>query len=625
MFSSKPHFKLSSSLARILTAVLMLSGVLHAQTETGQIIGKVTDPTEAVIQGADVVVKSVTTGTERRATTNELGVYVFANLQPGLYDVTVQASGFAPKTQRVQVTVGSQVSVETKLEVTAATQEVVNVTAGGGVEVNTQNQELADVVSDTQIRELPSLTRNPYDFVTLSGNVTPANPTSGFLVTRGVGFAINGQRPSSTNILLDGGENVDVFTATVGQSIPLDAVQEFRIITNNFSAEYGRATGGIVNVATRAGGNDFHGTLYEFNRVAALASNDFDNNANGIEKGNFTRNQFGYSVGGPIKREKLFFFNSTEWIRVRSSENVINLVPTPQLLAASAATTQGFFNAFPLATPINGRVFTVGEISSDLGLPAGAFTSLPSGLPAFGQVIFNVPSDVGAGLPQNSYQIASRVDWNISSETQFYGRHALEKQHFFEGSNGFSPFQGFNTGADTINNNFLLSLTHSFSPKFVSQSKFVFNRLNQEQPLGEQPPGPTLYLRTVPTRISGFLVALPGYLPFNPGFAIPFGGPQNLFQFYQDFNSTFGDHQFRYGGTFIHIQDNRTFGAFENAVETLGSNTPEALDNLVLGQLRSFQAAIDPQGRFPGEDITLPVTQPNFSRSNRYNEFALYV
>jgi outer membrane receptor protein involved in Fe transport len=616
-------------LAACLLLCLSLAAVVWAQTETGQIIGQVTDPSGAVVPNAAVVVKSVERGLTLNATTNEQGQFVVANLQPGLYDVTVTFTGFAPRTQRAQVTVGARVSLDIGLTVQAQ-GETIDVVASGGVEVNTQNQELSSVVSGNQIRELPSLTRNPYDFVALSGNVTPTDVnTTNFTSTRGVGFAINGQRPSSTNILLDGGENVNTFDTTVGQSVPLDSVQEFRVITSNFSAEYGRAAGGIVNVATRSGSNEFHGTIYEFNRVSRFASNDYNNNANNVPKGRFTRNQFGYSIGGPVVRDRFYFFNSTEWTRVRSQEQIIRYVPTAQLIAASGAATRTFFNAFPLSAQVSNNpneILTVGNLISELGLaPGTAFTNLPANLPAFAQARYNVPNDVGAGLPQNTYQIVSRFDWNISDNTLFYGRHALESQNFFVGTNADSPYQGFNTGAETFNNNILLSLTHTFSPRLVSQSKFVFNRLNQQQPLGEQAPSPTLYLRSQATRISNFLVALPGYLPFNPGSAIPFGGPQNLFQFYQDFNTTLGNHQWRYGGTFIHIQDNRTFGAFQNAVVTLGANTGQALANLVSGQAAQFIAAIDPRGAFPGQTVSLPVGPPNFSRSNRYNEFAFYV
>ncbi len=620
------------------TAILLIlvSITAMAQTETGQIIGNVTDPNGAVVPGATVTIRAIGTGATRTATTNDQGTYAVANLQPGFYEVVTQAQGFAQQTQRVNVTVGSQVSVDTKLSITGVQGETVDIIASGGVEVNTQNQELSDVVTGTQVRELPSLTRNPYDFVGLSGNVSPAGVSAagssvGFTNTRGAGYAINGQRPSGNNILLDGGENVDIFTAGVGQSVPLDSVGEFRVITSNFSAEYGRASGGIINVTTRAGSNEFHGTVYEFYRGAALASNSFENNANLLEKGNFVRNQFGYSAGGRIIRDKLFFFSSTEWLRLRSSRQQINLVPTPELLARSAPSTQSFFSAFPLATPINGRVFTVGDVANSLSLPAGTpFTSLPAGLPAFGQVIYRVPADIEgeiapSGTPQNTYLLVNRFDLNISDRTQFYGRHALESQDFLAGTLSFSPFQGFNTGSDAFNNNIALNLTHTFTSQLVSQSKVVYNRLNGSQPLGEQPAGPTLYLQSAPSRIGGFQVAFPGYLPFNPGSAIPFGGPQNLYQFYQDFNYQRGNHQFRFGGTFIHIRDNRTFGAYQNAVETLGASFSGALNNFLAGQLSNFAAAIDPQGRFPGETITLPVGPPAFGRNNRYNEFAFYV
>lgn len=112
--------------------------------------------------------------------------------------------------------------------------------------------------------------------------------------------------------MLDGVANNDEFTAGVGQSVPMDSVQEYSVQTSNFTAEYGRAEGGIVNLITRSGTNELHGSAYEFNRMSGLASNSFSNNANGLEKGIYTRNLFGYSIGGPIKKNKLFFFQNTE-------------------------------------------------------------------------------------------------------------------------------------------------------------------------------------------------------------------------------------------------------------------------------------------------------------------------
>src|ERR1051325_568015 len=481
----KPTRKtLKKALSNLLTVFLLLSLAplsALAQTETGQITVKATDPQGAVVPGATVRVKSADRGTEVTTTTNEEGTATVTNLQPGLYDVTVEGGGFAPNAQRAQVTVGAKLTIEASLSAQAKGESITVVAGESGVEVNTQTQELSDVVSQAQITELPTLTRNPYDLVGLSGNVSPGDPSA-----RGTGYAINGQRAASTNILLDGGENVDLFSASVGQSVPLDSVQEFRIITSNFSAEYGRASGGIVNVATRAGSNNFHGSLYEFNRVSALASNSFDNNANGIPKGVFTRNQFGYSAGGRVIKDKLFFFSSTEWTRVRSSGEVISLVPTPQLLAASNARTQAFFGAFHLVNPINGAVHTVSDVLKNFGLPAtGAFGSLPGNLPAFGEVRATRATDLGAGTPQNDWQTVNRLDYNWSDKTQIYIRGVYEEGATPDGTVSFSPYDGFNTGSVTKNQNYLGSVTHAFSSNIVSQTKVVFNRLrNGDSPLG---------------------------------------------------------------------------------------------------------------------------------------------
>ena len=487
----------------VLLLLAAFQGAAFAQTETGQISGKVTDPTGAVVTGASVTVKSPTTGATRSVTTSGEGLYNVTNLQPGIYDVTVKAQGFADRTTQVEVTVGSKVSVDVALAVTAISAGVVDVIASGGVEVNTQHQELSDVVSGKQITELPTLTRSPYALVALSGNI--AGDPNGSTGANGVGYSINGQRSASTNILLDGADNNNTFSANVGQSVPLDSVQEFRVVTSNFSAEYGRASGGIVNVATKAGTNSFHGTAFDFNRVAALASNSFDDNAQGNPRGGFTRNQFGYSLGGPVIKDKLLFFNSTEWIRVRSSANAINVVPTPQLLGASNAATQTFFNAYKLARPINGTIFTVGDVIASVGASnfsaTNAFSALPANTPAFGQTKFSLPADQGAGSPQNSYQTVARVDWNLSDKTQIYGRYALESQVFFDGSLNYSPYEGFDTGQTAFNNNILLSLTRTFSSNLVSQTKVTFNRLNLLQPLGKQPVSPTLYLTGGTARI----------------------------------------------------------------------------------------------------------------------------
>jgi hypothetical protein len=623
-------------LAVLLVLSLGLASAL-AQTETGQVTVKVTDPQGAVVPGATVTLKSTTKGTTLPSrTTDGDGVAFFSNLQPDVYEVTVASSGFATYTQRAQVTVGAKLTVEAQLTAQAQAASVTIVAGEAGVEVNTQTQELSEVISGRQITELPTLTRNPYDLVGIAGNVVP-DQTGG----RGTGFAINGQRSASTEILLDGGENVDAFVAFIGQSVPLDAVQEFRVITSNFSAEYGRASGGIVNVATKAGSNAFHGSLYEFNRISALASNGFDRNANDLPKSVFTRNQFGYSVGGRVIKDKLFFFSSTEWTRIRSSGEVISLVPTPELLARTSANTQNYFKAFQLVAPINGPVHTVSQVLANFRLPAtGAFGSLPGGLPAFGEVRATRAANFGAGDPVNDYQTVGRIDYNWSENTQMYVRGVYERGKNPDGTVSFSPYQGFNTGNETFDQNYLFNITHSFSPKLVSGTKIVFNRLrNSDQPLGQQPLVPTLYF-TDQGILSAFgkFFRFPGYLPTSPGNGIPFGGPQNFLQGYEDISWTRGNHTLRFGGQYVHIRDNRTFGAYAYASAVLGLNAQSALNNFVTGNLARFTVAAFPQGKFPCHNnpqtgativtpactLTTPLTSPNFSRSNRYHEWASY-
>lgn len=603
-------------ISALLTTIFSLSIV--AQTETGKIAGKVTDSSGATIAGAMITIKLLETNAERQTTTNQLGVFSITNLLPGTYEIEVEAAGFQTKIIKTQLNVGSRSNIDIVLEVGQA-NILVESNSNDGVHVETQSSELSTLIDQKQINELPTITRNPYDLVSLSGNIAPLSvfigEGEGDNTGTGVGVAINGQRSSSINVLLDGVDNNNNFNGLVGQNVPLDSVQEFRVITNNFSAEYGRASGGIINVVTKNGGNELHGTVYQFNRISALASNGFDNNAQSIKKGTFTRNQFGYSVGGSVIKDKLFFFNSTEGILVRSSQATIFEVPTPQLLALSNLATQAFFNKFPLEIPINGTVTTRSEIRR-LN-PNGPFARLPSNLPVFGQEIINVSTNAGGGNPQNAYESVSRLDWNISNTTILYLRYALESQDLFTGTAVASPYKGFNTGSNNFNNNILLSLTHVFSPTLTTQSKIVFNRLRNDQPLGKNLVSPTL---EAPFSVAGFPLTFPGYMTDL------FGGPQNLVQGYQDNNYFFSTHELRFGGSILYMQDNRVSGIFQNAQGLLSTNTlGNALDNFVLGKLESFTVAVDPQGKFPGDRIQLPVSAPNFAHSNRFKDFALYI
>jgi outer membrane receptor protein involved in Fe transport len=610
----------------VIAVVVLVAPVAFAQTETGTVTGTITDQSSAAVSGAKIEVKSVDSGLTRSTVSGSGGLYTISGLKPAVYDVVVEAAGFQKYLQRVSVTVGSITEVSAQLTVGAQSQTVEVTSAVDTVEVNTESQTISQTVSSKQIELLPtSPTRNPYALVGISGNVAE-DSTSG----RGAGFAINGQRSASTDILLDGGENVDSFTASVGQTVPLDSVQELSVLTNNFTAEYGRASGGVVNLVTKSGSNSFHGSAYEYNRVSALSANTFNNDVTDTQKGVFTRNDFGFSIGGPIKKNKLFFFNNTEWIRVRSSSPTSATIIDPGSISGLAPASQAYFNAY-------------GTQASGVDVKAtGPCSTTIVNSPICDAVTYNVPTDAGGGSPQNTTMVVARVDWNISDRTTFFARYASFKELDFDGTVNNSPYAGYNTGQTNYDQNYSFNLSHLFTPTLANTAKMTFNRLNGPvQPLSTAPVAPTLYTSsTLPSVTVGGIsnpLIFPGYNEFTPGNAIPFGGPQNLYQFYDDVNWTVGKHQLKFGGQFIQLRDNRVFGAYENPVEYLGNNLNSGITNLMNGNIFIFQGAVYPQGLFPCPKdangvvqvspsctLNLPVTEPAFNRNYRYNDGAVY-
>jgi len=606
--------------------LILCSTCALGQTETGQITGTISDATGAILVGAKVAAKSAGTGVTRETTTNSVGIYTIPGLRPDTYDVTVEATGFKKLVRRVEVAVGSNNEISAQLEIGTTTQTVEVSGSAEAIIVNTEDQTLSQVITSEQLNSLPTdPTRNPYALVATAGNVTEdCNSTRGAAPTNGCGYAINGLRSASTGILLDGAENVNTFTASVGQQVPLDSVAEFSVLTNNFTSEYGRASGGVVNLVTKSGGNAFHGSAYEFNRVAALSANTFQNDATGTPKGGFTRNNFGFSLGGPAIKNKLFFFNNTEWIRVRSSAPQQLTILDPASIPLLAPASQAFFAAYGKLAP--------GVATIKSGSCGG------SGLTC-DQVSFSVPSDAGGGNPQNTWMEVAKVDYNFSDRTTLSGRYASYKELDFPGVVNSSPYAGYNTGATNYDQNYLFNLTHVFGPNFVNSAKAVYNRINGPiDALGSAPVGPTLFVSSGTNSVLGTPLVFPGYNETTPGAAIPFGGPQNLYQFYDDSSWTHGKHQFKFGGQYVHLRDNRVFGAYLNAVEQLGTNLTNGLSNLLNGTIFTWQDAIFPQGKFPclhdpatgaiiptpACTVTLPVTNPAFNRNFHYNDLAFY-
>src|SRR5467141_1261605 len=617
------------------------SPAAFSQIEAGTISGTVRDSSGAVVAGASVTAKNVATSAERTVQAGENGQFIIPGLSPGTYEVTVTSSGFAPFKARVEASVGGRTTVDAQLSISGqvTTVEVVSAEA---TTVNTESQEISEVISPAQIAQLPSLNRNVYDFVGTAGNVSSgdrmgsaSDQTTG---TRGVGYVINGQRSSGSEILLDGAENVDLFTATVGQAISPDVVQEYRIVTNNFEAQYGRASGGVVNVITRSGTNNFHGSAWEYNRISAYTSNTFDNDSNGVPKGHYVRNQFGYGVGGPLIKEKLFFFQSTEFTRVRSSASSLSLVPTPELLALTAPNVQAYFNKYGGATAPFISTITKGDIPGRFN-PGGTFdTAVAANTPIFGLVNFNVPQDAGGGSPQNTHNIFGRLDYVLSNNTQVYARVNWTDEVDFSGAAFGSPYAQYNVGSEEYGKAFLVNMSHTFTPTVLSSTKLSFNRVNNSTSYNTALQNtPTLYLFSSAT-LGGTAVQLPGFYDYQTGTGgLPYGGPENSIQGNEDLSWSRARHTMRFGGQFNYQQMNRGYGAYAQAVEKMGNTSKDGLDNMINGNLVLFQAAISPQGHFPCSrnasgaiiqtpacTLTLPVNSPSFSRSYRYRDFALY-
>lgn len=596
----------------VLTFVFCLTALAFGQSETATISGTVVDPNNAVVPGATVTATSTTTGFSRTATTNEDGYYTITNLQPSTYEIAITSGNFQPFKVRRELSVAADARIDAILSATATAEVEVRAGSSDIAEVNVTDQVISEVVGNKQLENLPTITRDPYDFINTLGNVSTAESGE-----RGVGANINGQRAASTNILLNGGENVNTFTAAVGQSVPLDSVQEYRVATGTFTAEFGRATGGVVNLVTKSGQNKFFGSLYAYNRNSRFASAGFDQNARAVPGGPeprefFNRNQFGGSLGGPIIKNKLLFFTNTELTRIRSTRNAFALVPTAASIAAAAPATRAFFSGYTLAaTPTGARQQSI--------------TATSGRVLTFDEVQYKVAADTGAGIPVDGVQSANRVDWNLTDRLQIYGVFALDRNTFLLGSNANSPYAGFSTGSLNDNYNIQVAGTYQLTNNFVGVSRFTLNRLLEDQPLGDQPAGPTLYLRQSAQRLGSTRIAFPGYLPFSPGSAIPFGGPQKVYNFAQEFNYNIGNHSLKFGGQYYKIEDDRVFGAYQNAVETLSLSTNAAgAENFFNGTLALFEAAGNPQGRFPGQTLTLPVTSPEFGRNNRYSEFNVY-
>lgn len=353
-----------NKLATLLLSGLCLQLSLFCQFETGSVLGTVKDRSDAVIAAAAVTVTNIDTNISQSRQTDENGNYEFFNLRPGRYRVRVEKTGFTTAVaDNVTLNVSARQRVDLQLAV-GQVSETVEVTAAAPL-VESDSSQRGQVVEAKKIVELPLNGRNYADLALLSTGVRRssyafANPP------REGAFNVNGQRSTFNNFLLDGVDNNAYGTSNQGFSsqvvnLPPDAIAEFRIVTNNMSAEYGRASGAMINAAMRSGGNAFHGSLWEFLRNDKLNAVGFFRPVGG--KPTLRRNQFGFVFGGPIVKDRAFFFTDYEGFRERTSTLANATLPT-------AAQRQGIFPV-EIRNPITGKVYPAGT-----GIPRADFSPL---------------------------------------------------------------------------------------------------------------------------------------------------------------------------------------------------------------------------------------------------------
>src|SRR5580698_1208051 len=501
--------------------VLACSGAM-AQKDTGGLAGVVKDPSGAVIAGAKARIADIDRGAELATTTNEQGEFVFSPLKIGRYRLTAEKAGFK-KTVAGPITV--DVDARPAIDITLLIgdfHEIVTVTTQAPM-LETQTSDLGQLVDKRQAETLPLNGRNYAQLALLGAGIAPSEP--GSRVETSYGFSSNGARSLQNNFLLDGIDNNsnlgDVLTGQAYVIQPsIDAIQEFKVQTNSYSAEFGRGNGAILNAVLKSGTNGFHGDLYEFFRNDVLdARNAFDT----FGRQPYRQNQFGATFGGPIIKDKTFFFVDYEGFRVAQALPQLSAIPTPAEIGgdfSSFLTTtvapqvdvNGNVLAGTTALDCNGHPTFFGEIFNTRltqvsGLNPSGFCGVPIGVDAAGNptnifpknlidplaarisALFPTPNVNISGSnflaePEKTYSRNNfdvRIDHKLSDKDNLFGTFSYETQPSFTPS----PFQNALDGGafsdgyeDDSFRSVAVSETHVFSPNLINEFRLGYNRIN---------------------------------------------------------------------------------------------------------------------------------------------------
>jgi hypothetical protein len=555
---------LTSLTARPKLWILLLAVVFCSLPTLGQqaaeLVGQIIDPSGAIVAGANIEATNEATGVSRTMGTNALGVYRLAPLPAGVYTLRVSASGF--KTT-VKTGITLQVNQSARTDFTLDLGEVAQVTqvVGETPVVASENATLGLVVDNKKIIELPLNGRNYLDLARLTPGVSQFAGPPGTVNVNG------GGSHSGSLMQLDGVDNYQTGFGFPNILPSIDMIQEFKIQTAQFGADQGRASIGQINVISKGGTNQLHGTAYEYNRNAALAAlNFFDlsraqRRAAGLsEVPPFIRNQFGFSLGGPIKRNKTFFFGNYEGNLIRQVARGVLTVPDAQLRTGDFSGRSLVYDPMTLDPATNQRMpFPGNQIPSSRIAPVSAnylgLTPLPNGPSQFG----NYTASIGSS--DNIHQMTGRLDHNFSSMDIVSARYTFQKEDTLTpGQYGSVLFPGFGAIGNIKNQNASLQETHIFSPNTVNEVLLGFNRIFQndyhqhqgkdiatELGLAQQSGIP------LSQRIGGFpLLSVQGFdMPSENPYS-PFYYADYSYQFYEKLTRQFTKHSLKAGVEFTY-------------------------------------------------------------------------
>ena len=521
-----------------------------AQTWRGTISGAVVDPSDARVSGAAVTVVGDETGRRRTAQTDSTGDFSFTALPPGVYRVQVERDGFRRTTQDVILNVNQDVRVEVRLQPGNRTEEI-SVTSTAEL-LKTDVPQLSSVVETRSLRGLPLDGRNFYELSLLAPGVVPAAQGSPGSVRGDFAINVNGAREDANNFILDGVYNGDPKLNGAGVSPPPDAIREFEVLTHTYDASFGRNAGGQVNVVLQSGTNALHGTMWEFFRNAALdARNTFAPADETAPR--YQRNQFGFTLGGPIRKNRTFFFGDYEGTRRREGRTLITNVPT-------AAERAGDFSqmARPPFNPQNGQpiLFLPPAFQHPVGRSLVNLYPLPNR---------NVPGQNYISSPverDTVHHFDARLDHSFSAASDFALRYSCADRSLFEPfANGFARVPGFGNDVARRAQNVMASETHSFTPNLINELRLGFNRVafgvtqqNQDVNLNQQVGLPSPWLNSRDQGLS--YISMVGYSALGQEYNSPQHSVTNTYQILNQASYSTGRHLLKFGGDIRVLQQN---------------------------------------------------------------------